>query len=200
VTTATRCTGTTLTDVEQNDLVKRRERERIMGQWGGRRADDDPREQAKARALEEQLEGSPVLGRPLGTRLRNFRPAAEGYVAGAVGPPAFVRRLRAIEDEQAEHARRLERTWRELAEAAGEDERLFAESWTAVAAGWSFYAVNALIAKHNRYYPVESRLPMDPRTGDFVLVNGRSYRLEPLDAGWILERYPATLDRAAAAA
>jgi hypothetical protein len=39
---------------------------------------------------------------------------------------------------------------------------------------------------------------MDPRTGDFVLVNGRPYRLQPLGADWILARFPAALDRAAA--
>ena len=32
---------------------------------------------------------------------------------------------------------------------------------------------------------------MDPRTGDFVKRAGRSYRLEPLDADWVLERFPA---------
>jgi hypothetical protein len=179
--------------------VDRRERERIMGQWGGRRADDDPRERAKGRALEEQLEGSPVVGQPIRQRLRNFRPGADSYVAGAVGPPAFVRRLRAIEDEQAEHERRLQRTWRELAEVCGGDERLFAERWNGVARGWTFYAVNALIENHNRYYPMETRLPMNPRTGDFVLVNGRPYTLEPLDADWVVRRFPAALDRAAAA-
>lgn len=48
-----------------------------------------------------------------------------------------------------------------------------------------------LIDRHNRYYPVEARLPMDPRTGDYVLVNGRPYRRQPLDVSWILERFPA---------
>ena len=57
-----------------------------------------------------------------------------------------------------------------------------------------------LIERHNRWYPVESRLPMDPRRGDFVLVNGRDYRLRPLDAGWILARYPTALGDGAAAA
>ena len=71
--------------------------------------------------------------------------------------------------------------------------RLFGEHWSALAAGWTFYAVNALIERHNRYYPAEARLPMDPRTGDFVLVNGRPYRLRPLDAEWILARFPAAL-------
>ena len=32
---------------------------------------------------------------------------------------------------------------------------------------------------------------MDPRRGDFALVNGRDYRLRPLDAAWALERFPA---------
>ncbi len=33
---------------------------------------------------------------------------------------------------------------------------------------------------------------MDPRRGDFALVNGRDYRRRPLDAEWVLERFPAT--------
>ena len=32
---------------------------------------------------------------------------------------------------------------------------------------------------------------MDPRTRDFVKVGGRDYRVEPLDAEWILEQFPA---------
>jgi hypothetical protein len=31
---------------------------------------------------------------------------------------------------------------------------------------------------------------MDPRRRDYVLVNGRDYRLRPLDSGWVLERFP----------
>ena len=36
---------------------------------------------------------------------------------------------------------------------------------------------------------------MDPRTRDFVLVGGKPYRLGPLDADWILSKFP---DRVAA--
>jgi hypothetical protein len=56
---------------------------------------------------------------------------------------------------------------------------------------WSFDEVNDLIGRHNRWYPVDARLPMDPRRRDYVLVNGRDYRLRPLDADWALARYPA---------
>jgi hypothetical protein len=63
--------------------------------------------------------------------------------------------------------------------------------WRAVAESWDFTAVNELIERHNRWYPVEARLAMDPRTRDFVKVGGRPYRREPLDAAWVLARFPA---------
>jgi hypothetical protein len=56
--------------------------------------------------------------------------------------------------------------------------------------------VNELIERHNRWFPAEARLPMDPRTRDFVQINGSSYERQPLDQEWILSRFPA--DRAAA--
>ena len=46
---------------------------------------------------------------------------------------------------------------------------------------WNFSAVNDLIDRHNRFYPAESRLPMDPRTGDFAL-SPEAYRRAQLDA------------------
>ena len=57
---------------------------------------------------------------------------------------------------------------------------------------WNFSEVNDLIDRHNRWYPVEARLAMDPRTRDYVQVGGRPYRREPLDQAWILERFPYT--------
>jgi hypothetical protein len=98
-------------------------------------------------------------------------------------------RLREIETmtSEHEHALTLERE-RVAAEVPRER---FPAVWRATAEGWSFDEVNELIERHNRWYPAESRLPMDPRRGDFALVNGRDYRLQPLDADWVLERFPA---------
>jgi hypothetical protein len=77
-----------------------------------------------------------------------------------------------------------------LAVLASDGVEEFAASWQERAAHWSFDEVNDLIDRHNRWYPVESRLPMDPRTGDYALVNGRDYRLSALDAAWVLDRFP----------
>ena len=97
-------------------------------------------------------------------------------------------RLREIEAMTAAYEHALEAERRRLAEESPPGE--LARAWRATAEAWSFDEVNDLIARHNRWYPVESCLPMDPRRGDFALVNGRDYRLRPLDAGWVLERFP----------
>ena len=63
--------------------------------------------------------------------------------------------------------------------------------WRRTAGRWNFSDVNDLIERHNRWYPVEARLAMDPRSRDFVKIGGRDYRREPLDADWILRLFPA---------
>jgi hypothetical protein len=109
-------------------------------------------------------------------------------------------RLREIEQRLAAHEATLREAWVGLAAACDSDPARFRVEWLARAASESFDGVNDLIDRHNRWYPAESRLPMDPRRGDYALVNGRDYRLEPLDAEWILERFPADLSAAAVAA
>jgi hypothetical protein len=102
-------------------------------------------------------------------------------------------RLHAIERLLEEHEEALLQTWLALA-AACDDGREFRRRWSEVARAHDFTGVNDLIERHNRWYPVESDLPMDPRTGDYALVNGRDFRRRPLDEAWVLERFPAQLD------
>jgi hypothetical protein len=156
---------------------------------------ETPQERREREQLEADLESSPVRGKPLRQRLRNFRPDPDSGVRALGGPTAWMRRLRAIEDAVEQHERRLGEAWRELAETVG-DAAGFAAAWPQLAESWRFAEVNDLIERHNRNFPVEARLAMDPRTRDFVRINGRSYLREPLDARWILARFPP--DRGAA--
>jgi hypothetical protein len=168
--------------------VERREREAIMRQ-GVARA-ETPRDRAERAALEEDLEDNPLAGEPLRRRLRNFRPDATAQLAALGGPLAWMRRLRAIEIAIALHESQLAEAWSALRAECGGDPDRFASEWRDFAERWDFHEVNDLIERHNRNYPAESRLPMNPRTGDFVLINGRPYTREPLDAAWILARFP----------
>ena len=155
---------------------------------------ETPRDRRERAALEADVRDSGLAGKPLRTRLRNFRIEAGGYLASLGGPLPWMQRLREIELQTERHERDLDLAWRELAAESVGDPEAFARDWLARAEGWNFHEVNDLIARHNRNYPAEARLPMNPRTGDFVLINGRPYTREPLDARWILERFPAVLE------
>jgi hypothetical protein len=161
--------------------VRRRERERIMRQ--GVVLPETPRDRRELEGLEADLRESPLRGRELALRLRNFRPDAGAYLASLGGPLPYMARLREIDALTSQHEQQLADAY----ETVGGD----AEAWQALVRRWDFGEVNELIDRHNRWYPAESRLPMDPRTGDYALVNGRSYRRRPLDASWALERFPS---------
>jgi hypothetical protein len=156
---------------------------------------ETPQERREREQLEADLASSPVKGKPLRQRPQNFRPDPESGVRALGGPTAWMRRLRAIEDALEQHERQLGDRWRTLAEEL-EDPAEFAAAWRELAADWSFARVNELIERHNRNFPAEARLAMDPRTRDFVRINGRSYLREPLGIDWILERFPPDLDAA----
>jgi hypothetical protein len=162
-------------------VLKRTRAEEILGEWGVR--DVTPPSQRERELIEQDREINPLTGKPLRRRLRNFQAEADLYLASLGGPLPYMQRLRRI-DEETETVRV------QLAEAY-EQHRNDPAGWRRVAERWDFGEVNELIERHNRWFPVESRLPMDPRSRDFVPVGGRPYRRNLLDAAWVLEQFPA---------
>lgn len=160
---------------------------------------ETPRDRREREGLEEDLRSMPLRGKPVPLRLRNFSPSADAYLAATRGPRPYMLRLREIEKAEARFAEELREGWHVLAEKCEGDEHAFARLWVELVTAVSFDEVNELIERHNRWYPVESELPMDPGRGDYVLVGGRDYRLRPLDTSWALERFPPELDLALAA-
>jgi len=159
--------------------------------------DASPLSRAGERRLTEDLADSPLRGRPIPRRLRNFRPDVANYVVSLGGPRPYMERLREIDVLVERHEERLAAAHDELVIECGGDREAFARRWRALAERWRFDEVNELIERHNRFFPIEARLPMDPATGDFVLVGGDRYERRRLDAAWILERFPARLELAA---
>jgi hypothetical protein len=132
-----------------------------------------------------------VSGKPLPERFRLGPVELDRYLAGQLQGLAYMRRLRAIEDEEARHLRELAEAWRALAEEE-RDETAFALAWRETASAWDFGRINELIAKHNAYYAIEARVPMSPRTGGYA----KSWQRGDYTAEWILERFPPSLRRA----
>jgi hypothetical protein len=171
--------------------VEKAERDAILRQ--GVVLPETPRQRREQAALEEDLRTIALTGKPLPVRARHFRPTADAYLVATRGPLPYMLRLREIEQSIAEHEAALREGWHELAAQCAGDADGFHREWLVRVDAHSFDEVNDLIDRHNRWYPAESRLPMDPRTGDHALVNGRDYRLGPLDAAWALDRFPPDL-------
>jgi hypothetical protein len=154
--------------------------EEIIGEWGIR--DVTPPSQRERRLLEDERDLNPLTGRPLRRRLRNFRAEPDSYLASLGGPLPYMRRLREIDAAVERHEAALAAVYPE--------HRNDPDGWRRIAERWDFDDVNELIEKHNHWYPAEARLPMNPRTRDYVEVGGRPYRRPLLDAAWVLDRYP----------
>lgn len=121
--------------------------------------------------------------------LRNTSSVEQYLQAGVV--PRFIERARQIEDGTRRHRQRLERAYEWTRAQHGDDPQQFSARWRAIAERWRFDDVNELIEEHNRWYPAERRLPLNPRTGDYLTIGNRDWRRTPLDATWILRQFPA---------
>lgn len=139
---------------------------------------ETPRQRRDLDGLEQDLIDNPFTGRPLRQRYRNFKSDASSYLTSLGGPLPYMTRLREIAALVARHER-------ELQEA---HQTLESDEWREYVRKLDFGEVNYLIERHNRWYPIEARLAMDPRTGEYVLVNGEHYAKRPLDARWALDR------------
>jgi hypothetical protein len=157
--------------------------------------DDTPHGEHRSPA-ERLVAGSLIdesgVGKPLRRSTLQRARSVESYLRGDA-LPRYIRRAAEIERGIRGHEAALAEARAAAADAAGGDSAAFAERWTRTVRAWDFEDVNELVRQHNAWYPVERDLPMDPRTGDYVLVSGRSYRREELDADWALRRFPPAL-------
>jgi hypothetical protein len=143
------------------------------------------------RLVGRDLDEATGKGRPLSDRARQSRRSVEAYLQGGVRP-RWMERVGDIDGAIARERRLLESAYGQLRAACARDGGDFAERWGVLAREWPFPAdLLELIEQHNEWYPIERDLPLNPRTGDYVRVGGRSYRRPQLGPQWILEQFPA---------
>jgi hypothetical protein len=142
------------------------------------------------RLVGRDLDREAGLGSRLSSTARQTQRSVEAYLKGGVRP-RWMERVAEIDAWIDRERRALAHAHRALEREIGADPAAFGERWTAIAQAWPLDELNELIEQHNEWYPIERRLPLNPRTGDYVRVGGRSYRREPLSLEWVLERFPA---------
>jgi hypothetical protein len=152
--------------------------------------EEDPRTPVEKRVARSFVDPESGYGKPLSRRVRQTKRSVESYLKAGV-MPRYMERLREIETGMRGERRRIESAYANLREECGHDAEQFERRWRERARSWRFEKLNKLIREHNEWYPIEANLPMDPRTRDYVLLRGRSYRRTELGPGWVLERFPA---------
>ena len=103
---------------------------------------------------------------------RNFTITLGDKMRAAGGPTAYMTRRRTIEDLEDELITVV------IALVASDDPNAIAAGLARSPIVRRLARLNSLIATHNRYYPSEANLPMDPRTGH-MLERGAPWK--PLD-------------------
>jgi hypothetical protein len=153
---------------------------------------DRPDLSAVERRVQRSLDGEHRRGKRISTEELQRERTVENYLRGAL-MPRWMERLREIHTGIERHRSRLAADYAWLREQCGQDAERFAREWRALIQQRSFDDVNGLVRDHNEWYSVERQLPMDPRTGEYVLIAGRPYTREELTAEWALEQFPPKL-------
>ena len=147
------------------------------------------------RLLRERTGDLPGIGKPLTERARIAQRSVESYLTGANNPPRWMERVAEIDRWLKRERRLLGEEWRALRARFGADGDGFALAWRAFAAergaSREYRELNELIRAHNEWYPVERDLPVNPRTGEWVRVGGRSFLRPVVGVEWVLREFPA---------
>lgn len=110
--------------------------------------------------------------------IRNFTLTTEERIrAITIGVPSWAARKRKIEDDEA----RIVRELLELHDKLVRQKRSPRDIELAVlsaATALDLEKLNKLVTNHNKYYPIEANLPMDRKTGGY-LVYGKLWEQEP---------------------
>ena len=151
---------------------------------------DDEQRTPVERIVGQDLDEQSGVGKPLSDRARQTQRSIEAYLKAGVRP-RWMERVVDVDAGIVYARTRLGEAYRALQEECAGDPALFARCWRDVANTWDFEELNELIAQHNEWYPIERDLPLNPRTGDYVRIAGRSYRRPVLGPEWVLEQFPA---------
>jgi hypothetical protein len=120
---------------------------------------------------------------------RNFTIPTEAQTRAVItGPPAYMLRKRRIEDMEEALVAKLVDLAEQSRSEHPDDHHAARAAFVCAARVLDLAPINALLEKHNKYYPCEANLPLDPKTGA-LLDRGRPWKpLEPYTVEGLVAR------------
>jgi hypothetical protein len=119
---------------------------------------------------------------------RNFTLSVNDRIrALTIGAPAYATRKKSIEDREERQVSVLVALHDTLVAKREHSESELRRALLDRAAAFDLARLNALIDNHNRYYPIEANLPIDFRTGGYLVYGRPWHPTQP----WTAERLVA---------
>ena len=157
-----------------------------------------PRRQAEAESLlrEALRAGSSAPGPALNLQSSAMPVDHTLEITGLMGPPAWMHRLKRIEDGRAALMARIDAAWGEYACRYQGRPDEFTARWQGYIESLDVSALNTLIEKHNEYYVIEARIPVAYPSGEYVIPMGVEFPQRAVTPAALLDLYPADVDMA----
>lgn len=126
--------------------------------------------------------------------IRNFSLTVDERIrALTIGVPSWAARRRKIEDDEARIANELVQLHDKLVSKKRTPAQVH-DALVNAARALDLTKLNALVAAHNRYYPIEANLPMDRQTGAYLVYGNVWKPEEPFTAERLLARALQLID------
>jgi len=152
---------------------------------------------AQKRQIAQTLyDDNPYKGKPIYIHSPSFKIGLDEYIKAMDGAPAWVMRLKRIEDWMDQTSAKAHEEWVETALENVDNAGNFRREWMRYVENFDFSRVNKWICDHNEYFPIEANLPYDIRTGK-ILYGGRPFKKKQfLGPDWLLNQFPPNLEQA----
>ncbi len=152
---------------------------------------------AKDRLIGEKLasqnEFQNTKGKPLKIPQFNFTISLENKVKSMFGPPHYATRARRIEIITQRLIEDLTVEYDRMVAKLGDDSEGFTKQWQELIRSMELVEINDLIDKHNRYYPIEANLQIDPDSGAPLVGSVLWEPVPQITIEGLLDRFPADM-------
>ena len=159
--------------MSRNDIFRIRARDRLIG------------EKLASQGIPEKSKG-----KPLSIPQFNFTISLEKKVQSMFGTPKYAARARRIENITQQLMEDLSCEYEHMTNQYGENPEIFAQKWKELIDSLELDEINQLIDKHNKYYPVEANLQIDPDTGAPLLGSSPWKPTEKITQAELLTLFP----------
>ncbi len=150
----------------------------------------------QAEQSEQAVEGNPLKGGRVHIHTSSFKIGVEEALKALDGPPAWSARLRRIEEWVEYTVAEARQAWARMALDYYGENGGFREAWERYAENVDFKKINALIDRHNKYFPIEANLPCNIKTGKLMWGGKPFKKMNYFTSQWLLEIFPPNLDMA----